>query len=169
MPALTNEELLSFESPIELAFVKLLADRGLTFYESRSVAEAETPWGEVSLETGATTEHKHGVTGASSSIASGIHDSWVSKLDFTIRSSRIYDSNNPPGLQHKRMIGKVRAMCSMPVLIPVWQTTDAGQLYAISSIRETGSSRAVDEDNKLDITIISFTLKHSIRNDAWPS
>lgn len=163
MPALTNEELLSFEAPIELGFVKLLADRGLTFYESRSVLEAETPWGEVSLNTGATSEHKHNAINGR-----GIHDFWVSQIEFTIRTSREYDSVNPQGRQHKRMIGKVRALCSMPVIAAEWMSTDAGDLYAIADIRETGSSRAVDEDNKLDITTISFSIKHNARPDAWP-
>lgn len=157
MPALTNEELLSFETLIELAFVKLLADRGVTFYESRSVLEAETPWGEVSLNSGSTTEHKH----------SGIHDFWTSQLEFTIRTSREYDGSNPQGSKHKRMIGKVRALCSMPVIAAEWMSTDAGQLYNVMDIRETGSSRAIDEENKLDITTISFTLKHGIRPDSW--
>ena len=42
---ITERELMSFEDPIELAFVAILAAKGFTnAYESRSVSVSESPW-----------------------------------------------------------------------------------------------------------------------------
>lgn len=168
---LTEVELMSFEDPIELAFVAMLAARGFTnAFESRSVLLAESPWIDCMLTTGPVIHYRPIPHLTTQSRGAFLPDEWQSQMRFDIKTVRESDEISPAFKQHKQLIGLIRSVCIVKNLRTAFRVTEASQLYAITDCGETGSSSSFDDQNNLDITTLSFTLKHNIRSDIeWPT
>lgn len=165
---LSDEQLLSFETPIEEAFVQLLKEVGiLNAYESRSVSSAQTPWVEVMFVEGPVTGHYHAhqIAGDNTSQGRCSHDEWESRLEFTVVSNRATDAQS--GRVHKQYLGKIRSLCRSFTLSMKWPTTAASQFYGLSNIKGNGTVNSFDDEKDLDYSVISFTVKNNIRPEAW--
>lgn len=161
-PAPNTEALLSFEDPIELAFVRFLKDRYqvINAYPSRSTATAETPFVEVSLTTG--NALRHGKIHFLGKDTQGFQspDAWQGDLSFRINTQR-----NTNAELHKSYLGKIRDMSTMHRIVQLW---DVASWYRISGISGGASKKFSDDERNLDITEISYTLIFNIHPDAWP-
>ncbi len=161
------EFLLSFETPMEIAFRDLLIARGVAnVFESRSISEATTPWVEVLFVGGGATGHARTTQLSSEQMRAGtMYDAWNSRLEFTIRTQR-QENNITIGQTHRDIIGKIRAISRMVYLRNHWDSIAASQFWFVSEIRDQGSVPQIDDENDLDITVASFSVNHGIRTDV---
>jgi hypothetical protein len=161
LPAPNVETLLAFEEPLELAFVSILSTRAgiANVFPSRSTDTAESPWVEVSLVTNDPIRKKVHELGPEQA-GTVSPDGWTAQLDFKITTQR-----NTNGSLHKVYIGRIRDWIRLRRVNPIWDVTS---YYRISGFEGGACKKLSDDDNNLDITIMTYTLVFGIHPDAWP-
>lgn len=159
----SEEELFMVEDAYEQSFQQIISRDGVqNAYRSRQGLEMETPCVEIKFLPGQVTEgYRHQIRPGLAAYAA-----WKgSVLQFTIKTNR--GSEN--AFQHKIYLAKIRKNCQMYNLLTTWTATQGTRAHAIADIREQGSQHSVDNDNNIDVTVISFWVMHNLKDSAWPT
>lgn len=158
MPAPNIETLYKFEDYLEAAVKTNLGTNGsLTVYRQRDRDSVAAPFCAVQLS---------GVTAAGNVHVDSSNVGWDSdfnaQLSVAVVTNRVKEGASST---HAATLGKVRRY-----LCDTTKWTDAALPYhKVWSVTNSGSVPQVDEENRLDITTLSFAIKFIIREDAWPT
>jgi hypothetical protein len=162
MTAPDIKTLLSYEAQLEPAVSAVLVADGVNasqrFAEERDAQGAiilkQTPFVDVLL-SGAPTGHKHVLDGVE------IYDAWEGTCKFRVNTTRGQDSD-----QHAGILGQIRfTMLQYASKI----TAQLAPYHEFRKFKETGEvQRTVDEENRLDISEISFAVYFNVRAGVWP-
>lgn len=166
MSAPDLQSLFFIERDIELEFKRILAGGGAAenIFVSREIEDAQTPWLEVTFVVGRVTRKKQHARVAGTNLY--YDDTWEgSQLELKIVTQRKVN-----GAHHKLIIGRARSLVTIPSLCgyPNAQLAFLQQYHAITDIREAGTTHGCDTDNDLDYSIVTFSVVHNIKADAWP-
>jgi len=154
----TYDILYDFESQIEEAFSDVLDEKtAIGCYTQRSNQDLTTPRYEFQFTNGAATG-KHGRA------KDGFlyPDGWSGTLRARLITERKADVSFTA---HRQSVAKLRRYIAQ---FETFITEENLPYLDIESVMETGSSQGIDEDQKHDITELSFLVGFYIRPNAWP-
>lgn len=167
MSAPDLQSLFFVECDMEVEFRRLLVVGGATpnIYVSRSRTDQATPWLEVLFLVGRVTRKKQhqALTGYNLYFDCA----WEgSSLEFKVTTQRQNNSSD-----HTAILGRLRSLVSLPALCgyPTAQSAWTQEFHAITDIRENGTTQACDTENDLDISTVTFSVVHNIKESAWPA
>lgn len=147
------------EEDLEKEFKRILADATANVYRSLEKVSGETPWLEITFQTGRVQGHQK-VYPSGVNTAIKFYDTWIeSQLLVTVCTQRQNNSS-----QHAIILGRLRAALQLASLAGTWQQ----ETHAITDCREAGTQRGFNSDDDTDSSQVTFTVCHNIKYDAWP-
>lgn len=157
MSAPSIEAIFQFEEAIENAAKSILTNSaGLTAYRQHDTGNVSAPFVALQLSGVTATETQH---------ADGSGNGWPSDMSATLHATVITNRVKEGGTStHNATLGKVRRY-----LYDLSQWSDALLPYhKIWLVMENGSSPTSSDDDRLDMTALSFQIRILIRDQAWP-
>ncbi|NBR87387.1 MAG: hypothetical protein EB141_13340 [Verrucomicrobia bacterium] len=153
MPASDRQTLYQFENAIEAAAKSIIVAIPLNAYRQRDSDTVATPWAMIQL-------HGTRAAGAVHMIGDvGWPSDFEATLAVTIRTNRGQNASS-----HTNYVGKVReAMYNLTN----WNAVRL-PYHTVWSVMESGTTIGLDQEERQDITEISFTIKFLINEAAWP-
>lgn len=158
MPAADIPTIYKFEDNIETAVVAILAalTSPITAKKQRSDDTRSTPFSSVQFTTGeANPGHEYACPDGKDRDVN-----YSGALSITI-----YTDRNRNASSHVTLVSQIRAAFSHRDLF----TTTNLPYYRIWNIRPTGTSLGVTEDDKIDVTTLSWEVGFEILTTAWPA
>ena len=160
MPAANIETLYRFEEYLEAALkTNLTTNASLTTYRQRdTTANVAAPFAAVQL-SGVSAD---GTQRADSGGTFGWDSDFTGTIEVVVATNRVKEGGSST---HTATLGKVRRY----VIDPTKWTDAAIPYHKVWSVMNTGSQPVADEDNRLDMTTLTFKVRFLIREDAWPA
>lgn len=160
------QSLFFIEQDIEAEFKRILIGGGATenVYVSREVADMATPWLEVAFDVGRVTRiNQH-------ARIDGTNLYYDSTWEGSQLQLKVCTQRKVNGPQHKLILGRLRSLVTYPALCgyPDAALAWLQPIHAITDIRESGTTHGCDTDNDLDVSTVTFSIVHNIKEGAWP-
>lgn len=160
MPAPNIETIYQFEEALEAAAkANLTTNASLTAYRQRdTTANVSAPFAAIQLSGVTADGNQHIDSGGTF----GWDSDFTGTLTVVVATNRVKEGGSST---HTATLGKVRRY-----LLDLTKWTDLAIPYLkVWCINLAGSQPSVDEDDRLDITTLTFRVRFLIREDAWPS
>jgi hypothetical protein len=157
MPAANIETLYRCEEVLEAAAKTILSSNAsLTAFRQLDTGNVTAPWCAVQVSGISATGAQHYDT-AGFTWDSG----FTAQLSVVVATNRVKEGGSST---HTATVAKVRRyICDLT------KWTDVALPYhKVWSATNSGSQPTVDENDRLDMTTLTFTLQFLIRDDAWP-
>lgn len=159
MPAANIETIYRFEEALEAAVKTNLTDNaGLTTYRQRdTTGNVTAPFAAVQI-SGITADGNQHIDSGSTF---GWDSDFTASLTVVVATNRVKEGGSST---HTATLGKVRRY-----ILDLTKWTDAAIPYLkVWNVNIAGSQPAVDEDDRLDLTTLTFRVRFLIRENAWP-
>lgn len=157
MPASNIETLYQFEDALESAAKSILVNAaGLTSEQQRSTATLATPFAIVQAS---------GITAGSKQYKTGANGfNWP--IDFSCTLTVVVTTNRQENAaSHASYLGKVRRH-----FYDLTNWSDARLPYhKVALVSEQGTSPSYTEDERFDVSTMTFRLMFFIKDGAWPA
>lgn len=157
LPASELELLYDYETHFETAVKNALTAAGLRAYRQRDADDLVTPFCVIQFQGGAATEHR-GKSPPSQHIYPDIFDGCTLTVGIVTTRTKNDDDH---------AIYRRRARAT----IYDWRRTFDGDdlpYYEIVWLQETGTSAIIEDDNRTDISAITWEVRFGIVKAAWP-
>lgn len=163
LPASSFEELFAFEENLETGFVYALTQAGLPRVgRSRSSQIFETPYHSLWVTNGNALDSQHAITGLVGALLP------YRAFSATLFTETVTDRNvDRREREHSINVAKLRKNLQLFRLQNYWLI--AQQIQIPFDIREAGSENEIDDEHGLDITRITWNVRHAINEAAWPA
>ena len=160
MPASNIETIYQFEDAIESAVkTNLTSNASLTTYRQRdTTASVAAPFSAVQL-SGITSD---GTQRKDASSDFGWDSDFTATLTVVVATNRVKEGASST---HAATLGKVRR----DLLDLTKWTDDALPYLKVWCVNIAGTQPSVDEDDRLDLTTLTFRIRFLIKETAWPA
>lgn len=157
MPAPDLQTLYKVEDAIETAWQAVLQAESIPAFKTRDEDLLTLPRVDVAVSLGGATGHRGERAPGQFTL-----DAWAGQVTLTVKTKRVSDQPDT----HADWVAEIRLAAQYfedrfgSAVLPY---------HALSMIQESGTERAIGDEDETDISNVTFDFIVSIRTDAWPS